>query len=123
MSNIARRLAGIPAGSWTKWLVVGFWVVVLVFLFPSFKKLTHAEQNEAKQWLAASAESVKVLDVQSRFESPNIYAGVVIYMRPSGLTAADRAKAVADARRFTGVPGVCPARWQARSRRPTARPS
>jgi len=108
MSNIARRLAGIPAGSWTKWLVVGFWVGVLVFLFPSFKKLTHAEQNEAKQWLAASAESVKVLDVQSRFESPNIYAGVVIYMRPSGLTAADRAKAVADARRFTGVPGVVP---------------
>jgi RND superfamily putative drug exporter len=108
MSNVARRLAEIPAGSWTKWLVVGFWVVVLVFLFPSSLKLKHAEQNDAKQWLAASAESAKVLDVQSRFESPNIYAGVVVYVRPSGVTAADRAKAAADARRFAGVPGMVP---------------
>src|SRR5215469_16148539 len=108
MSNVARRLAEIPAGSWTKWLVVGFWVVVFVFLFPSYKHLTHAEKNDTKQWLAASAESVKVLDVLSRFESPNVSAGVVVYMRPSGLTAADRAEAAADARRFAEVPDVVP---------------
>src|SRR6516225_5337690 len=108
MSNVARRLADIPAGSWTKWLVVGFWVVVLVLAFPLSKKLTHAEKNDTKQWLAANAESVKVLDILSRFESPDVSAGVVVYVRPSGVTAADRAKAVADARRFTGVPGVVP---------------
>jgi len=33
---------------------------------------------------------------------------VVVYVRPSGLTAADRAKAAADARRFAGVPGAVP---------------
>jgi RND superfamily putative drug exporter len=110
MSNVARRLADIPAGSWTKWLVVGFWVVVLVLAFPLSKKLTHAEKNDTKQWLAASAESVKVLDVLSRFESPDVSAGVVVYVRPSGVTAADRAKAAADARRFAGVPDVVPGR-------------
>src|SRR6516164_3216446 len=108
MSNVARRLAEIPAGSWTKWLVVGFWVVVFVLLYPSSKQLTHAEKNDTKQWLAASAESVKVLDVLSRFESPNVSAGVVVYARRSGVTAADQAKAAADARRFAGVPGVVP---------------
>ena len=42
-----RRIAEIPAGSWTKWVVVGFWVVVLVVAFPLSKKLTGAEKNDA----------------------------------------------------------------------------
>ena len=108
MSNVARRLAEIPAGSWTKWLVIGFWVVVLVFLFGPATKLTGVEKNDAKTWVPASADSVKVLDAQSRFESPNVSSGVVVYVRPSGLTAADRGKAAADARRFAGIPGVVP---------------
>ena len=106
--STAKRLAEIPAGSWTKWVVVGFWVIVLVFLFPLSIKLKHVEKNDAKTWVPASAESVKVLDVQSRFESPDVSSGVVVYVRPSGLTAADRAKAAADARKFAGVPGVVP---------------
>src|SRR5215467_10942764 len=107
MSRLS-KIAEIPAGSWTKWVVVGFWVVVLVLAFPLSKKLTGAEKNDQKNWVPASAESTKVLDVQSRFQSPNVYTGVVVYVRPSGLTAADRAKAAADARRFAGVPGVVP---------------
>ena len=101
-----RRIAEIPAGSWTKWVVVGFWVVVLVLALPLSSKLTGAEKNDTKYWLPGNAESTKVLDVQSRFQSPNVYTGVVVYVRPSGLTAAGRAKAAADARRFAGVPGA-----------------
>ena len=71
--NRLRKIAEIPAGSWTKWVVVGFWVVVLVLAFPLSKKLTGAEKNDAKYWLPGSAESTKVLDVQSRFQSPNVY--------------------------------------------------
>jgi len=108
MSKVARRLAGIPAGSWTKYAVVGFWVVVLVLAFPLAGKLGHAYKNNASSWLPASAESVKVFNVQSRFQSPNTYPGVVVYYRASGLTAADRAKAAADAQRFAGVHGVVP---------------
>jgi hypothetical protein len=43
----ARRIAEIPAGSWTKWLVVGFWVVVVVAAFPLSNKLMGAEKNDA----------------------------------------------------------------------------
>ena len=104
------KIAEIPAGSWTKWIVVGFWVVVLVLAFPLSKKLTGAEKNDAKQWLPASAQSTKVVDLQSRFVPPNINPAVVVYERASGLTAADRAKAAADARSFAGLPSVGPGR-------------
>jgi len=87
---------------------VGFWVVVLAVAFPLSKKLTGAERNDASAWLPASAESTKVLDLEARFQSPNIYPGVVVYVRPSGLTTADRAKATADARSFAAVPGAVP---------------
>src|SRR5215831_20144224 len=90
--NGLKKIAEIPAGSWTKWVVVGFWVVVLVLAFPLQKKLTGAEKNDLKYWLPGSAESTKVLDVQSRFQSPNVFPGIVVYERSSGLTAADRAK-------------------------------
>src|SRR6516162_10315011 len=105
MSKLS-KIAEIPAGRRTKWLVVGFWVVVVAVLYPLSAKLTGAEKNNASAWLPASAESVKVLDVQQRFQSPNDYPGVVVYYRASGLTAADRAKAAADARRFAGLHGV-----------------
>jgi RND superfamily putative drug exporter len=108
MNNTARRLAEIPAGSWTKWVVVGFWVLMLIVLFPLSAKLQHAEKNDAKQWLPVNAESTKVVDLQSRFQPPNTYPAVVVYVRASGLTAADRAKAAADARRFAQIPGVGP---------------
>src|SRR6266568_377903 len=101
-----RRIAEIPAGSWTKWVVVGFWVVVLVVAFPLSAKLMGAEKNDAKAWLPANAESTKVLDLQAHFQSPNIYPAVVVYERASGLTAADRAKAAADARSFARIHGV-----------------
>src|SRR5215831_3398315 len=101
--SVARKAAEIPAGSWTKWLVLGFWVVVLVIAFPLSSKLTGAEKNDAKAWLPANAESTKVLDVQSRFQSPNIFPAVIVYQRASGLTPADRAEAAADARAFANI--------------------
>src|SRR6266487_3263628 len=101
-----RRIAEIPAGSWTKWVVVGFWLVVVVVAFPLSNKLMGAEKNDASAWLPANAESTQVLDLQSHFQSPNIFPAVVVYDRASGLTAADRAKAAADARSFAGLHGV-----------------
>src|SRR5216683_497172 len=103
-----RKIAEIPAGRWTKWLVVGIWLVVMVLAFPLSSKLTGAEKNDASAWLPGGAESTKVLDVQSHFQSPNVYPGVVVYARTSGLTATDRAKAAADARMFAGLHDVVP---------------
>jgi len=107
MSRLS-KIAEIPAGSWTKWVVVGFWVVMLVILAPLSTKLMGAEKNDLKYWLPGSAESTKVLDVQAQFQSPNVYTGVVVYVRPSGLTAADRAAAAADAPKFAQIPGAVP---------------
>jgi putative drug exporter of the RND superfamily len=109
MKKVARRFAEIPAGSWTKWVVVGLWVVAVAVAYPLSGKLTGAEKNDASAWLPASAESVKVLGVQTRLQPPNTYSGVVVYYRASGLTAADRAKAAADARRFAALHGALPA--------------
>src|SRR5262249_56029473 len=83
--NRLGRLADIPSGSWTKWVVVGFWVVVLVVTLPLSSKLTGAEKNDAKTWLPANAESTKVLDLQSPFPSPHPYPPLTAHHPPSGL--------------------------------------
>ncbi len=101
-----RQIARIPCGRRTKWLVVAFWVVVVAVAGPLAGKLNGVEKNEAKSWLPANAESTKVLDLQARFQSSNVFPAVVVYERPSGVTAADKAKAAAGARKFAGVPGV-----------------
>src|SRR5450755_4133917 len=102
----ASAIIRLPAGRRTKWAVLVFWLIVVAVIGPLAGKLTSAEKNDASAWLPAAAESTKVLDVQSRFQSPNIYAAVVVYDRGSGLTGADKAKAAADVRRFAGVHGV-----------------
>src|SRR6266700_292903 len=102
----ASAIIRIPGGRRTKWAVLVFWLVIVAVIGPLGGKLTGVEKNNASAWLPAKAESTKVLDVQSRFQSPNIFTAVVVYDRPSGLTSADKAKAAADASRFRGVAGV-----------------
>src|SRR5258708_39781036 len=99
----ASAIIRIPAGRRTKWAVLVFWLIIVAVLGPLAGKLTGAGKNNASAWPPAAAGSHKVLDVQSRFQSPNIYAAVVVYARPSRLTSADKAKAQADALRFRGV--------------------
>ncbi|HEY2442300.1 MAG TPA: MMPL family transporter [Streptosporangiaceae bacterium] len=108
----ARAIMGIASGRRAKWAVLAFWLIVVVVAGPLSGKLTGAEKNDSSSWLPAKAESTKVLDIQSRFQSPNIFAGVVVYDRPSGLTSADRAKALADAHQFAGVAHVVPGQVQ-----------
>jgi RND superfamily putative drug exporter len=86
-----QAIAGVSAGRRTKWAVLVFWLIIVAVAGPLAGKLTGAEKNDSSAWLPAKAESTKVLDLQSRFQSPNIFAGVVVYDRPSGLTGADRA--------------------------------
>src|SRR5215470_19296949 len=100
------RIASLPGGRRAKWAVLVFWLVVAVVAFPLSSKLMGVEKNDAKSWLPPQAESTKVLDIQSRIQSPNVFPAVVVYYRPTGLTAADRAKAAADATSFASVPGV-----------------
>jgi len=104
----AHTIIAVASGRRAKWAVVVFWLIIVAVAGPLSGKLTGAEKNDSSSWLPAKAESTKVLDLQSRFQSPNIFEAVVVYARPSGLTSADRAKAVADAKRFAQVTGVVP---------------
>src|SRR2546423_8658819 len=99
-------MVGIPAGRRTKWLVVVFWVVGVGWAGPLSGKLTGVEKNDAQPWLPSAAESTQALALRSKVVSPNVFPAVVVYDRPAGVTAADKAKATADARRFAGVAGV-----------------
>jgi putative drug exporter of the RND superfamily len=101
----ARALLRLPGGRRTKWAVLVFWLIVVAVAGPLSGKLTGAEKNDAQAWLPAKAESTQVLKLQSSIQSPNVFPAVVVYDRPSGLTAADRHKAIHDAAAFAGVPG------------------
>jgi RND superfamily putative drug exporter len=104
--NTARRLAALPCGRRGKWVVLTVWIILLLVLAPLAGKLTNAEDNQASSWLPGSAESTKVLNLQGQFSSTDSAATVVVYARDSGITAADRAKATADAAAFASAPNV-----------------
>ena len=46
-----RRIAGLLCGRWSKWLVLGFWLVVFVVAGPLAGKLNSAQKNDASSWL------------------------------------------------------------------------
>ncbi|MFZ2044821.1 MAG: MMPL family transporter, partial [Trebonia sp.] len=99
-------MATVSGGRRAKWLVLVGWLIIVAVAGPLSGKLMGAEKNDASAWLPAKAESTQVLNLRSHVVSPNVYPAVVVYDRPSGVTAADKAKAVADAARFGGVAGV-----------------
>jgi RND superfamily putative drug exporter len=102
----AEVITRLPAGRRTKWVIVVFWLIVAAVAGPLAGKLTGVEKNNAQSWLPARAESTRVLNLQSRIVSPNVYPAVVVYSRASGITAADMAKAASDARRFATLAGA-----------------
>jgi RND superfamily putative drug exporter len=86
--------------------VVAFWILVVVALGSLAGKLQGAEKNDASSYLPASAESTQELNEQNLFQSKNLNPALVVYVRPSGVTAADMQKAGADARYFASLPAV-----------------
>ena len=85
MTSSAVRLL---TGRRTKCLVLVFWLVVVALAGPLAGKLTGAEKNDAAV-LAARQRRVDqgAADCQQAFQSPNAFPAVVVYERPSGLTA------------------------------------
>ena len=100
------RLAALPGGRRTKWLVLIFWIVVIAATASLAGKLQGAERNDASAYLPASAESTQELNAQNAFVVQNLNPAVVVYQRPAGVTAADLTKARQDARTFAALPAV-----------------
>jgi len=103
---MTRSAASLVTGRRTKFLVLVFWLIVVGLAGPLAGKLTGAQKNDTASWLPGSAESTKVLEIQQSFQSPNALPAVLVYDRPGGLTAEDRAKAAADARQLATFEGV-----------------
>ncbi len=100
------RLAKTPCGRVTKWFVVVFWVLLVAVAGPLAGKLTEVQENDAVNWLPASAESTKVYQQSGAFQNPNEVLAVLVYERVEGITAQDRDAAKADARTYGDYPEV-----------------
>jgi putative drug exporter of the RND superfamily len=104
--NGVGRIARIPCGRRTKWLVVLFWVLVLGVAVPLGGKLTGVQKNDSVEWLPQSAESTKVFKLSESFGTADDVPAVVVYERRSGVTPADLAAATADKAAFRTIDGV-----------------
>lgn len=83
------RLAWLPASRVTKWLVVGFWLVILAVSFGPAGNLQGALNNDAASWLPEDAQSTQVAKEAEAFQSPSQAPAILVYERPGGVTPAD----------------------------------
>ncbi|MCW3014018.1 MAG: hypothetical protein JWO02_1110 [Solirubrobacterales bacterium] len=94
------RLAAIVAGRRTKWLVIAAWIVAVIVLAPLGGKLGDVTTDDTESFLPKGAESTQVQRLlKDRFPDKETSNGLIVYRRLGGLTAADRAAIVRDARR------------------------
>ncbi|RFS85794.1 MMPL family transporter [Actinomadura spongiicola] len=90
-------------GRLLKWAVLLFWVAVTVLAVPAASRLADVVEAKASAELPRGAQSTKVEELAPRFPGGELAPGIIAYVRPSGVTAADRAKAEADRRALAAV--------------------
>jgi len=95
-----RQVAGALTSRVTKWVAVVFWLALVVFAWPLASKLSTAEDNNQSAWVPNSAESTQAMVQLETFRDSDQAPAVVVYERPSGITAQDTAVATADAKAF-----------------------
>ncbi|WP_426510179.1 MMPL family transporter [Dactylosporangium sp. McL0621] len=82
-------------------LTLALWVVVAAGLGPLAMKLTDVQDNDSLGSLPAAAEATRAAArAEAAFPEPDALVAVAVYVRESGLTAADRAKVDADRAAF-----------------------
>jgi putative drug exporter of the RND superfamily len=106
-----RKLASIVAGRRTKWFVIGAWLLAVVALAPLGAKLGDVTSDETASFLPEGAESTEVQELlKERFPGGETTQGIVVYRREGGLTPADRARILRDARAVDrAIPVTAPA--------------
>ncbi|WP_332664735.1 MMPL family transporter [Aeromicrobium sp.] len=98
-----RQIAGWIAHRWAKWVTLVVSLIIIIGMAVLGFKLTSVQENDIAAWLPGDAESTKVIQKSSAFSDPDSAAAVVLYVRDSGITPADLAKATADAAAFANV--------------------
>jgi RND superfamily putative drug exporter len=93
--------------------VLAAWIVLVIGLAPVGAKLGDVTNDQTEAFLPKNAESTDVVKLlKKEFPGGQTVNGLVVYRRPGGLTAADKAKIADDARRaaaalpLVGAPAV-----------------
>ncbi|NUK39907.1 MMPL family transporter [Streptomyces lunaelactis] len=101
-----KRLATAPGGRRAKWLFLAAWLIIAMALGPLAGKVADVEDNDANAYLPGNAEAALVNDRLEEFRTDEVIPAVIVYVRDSGITTADRAKAEADRKELAPlVPG------------------
>ena len=80
-------------------MVVAAWIVLAAVLAPLGSKLADKTNDSTESSLPKNAESTRVVHLlEKQFPGGQTITGLIVYNRPGGLTAADKAKILADAR-------------------------
>jgi putative drug exporter of the RND superfamily len=96
------RYVALITGKRSRWVVLVFWLLLLGFGGTLGSKIGSVQNDEAKTWLPANAQSTHAVKIaEQHFADKNIITAVVVYARSSGLTAADRAKVEDDRNTLT----------------------
>ena len=102
-SKFATRIAGLPCGRVSKWLVLVAWLAIVVLAVPLSGKLSGVVDDNSTAELPRGAESTRVAELADRFPDGEVTTAIVVYVRPGGITAADRAKVDADRRALASL--------------------
>src|SRR5215213_9582982 len=95
------RLLTLPAGRRSKFVVAGVFILISAVVGGLFSgQFEDAQENETVSFLPGKAESVKSLEAVKQYPGGELAPAVIVYERKGGLTAADRARVVADQRSF-----------------------
>ncbi|HTT86608.1 MAG TPA: MMPL family transporter [Acidimicrobiales bacterium] len=94
------HLAALVTGRFASWLGVAVWVAVVLVAFLFANKVGTVETSRLTEFLPSGADSTKALELDRSFPSGRDLDAEAVFYRAGGLTAADRALALGDARRL-----------------------
>ncbi|MGW3601186.1 MMPL family transporter [Micromonospora sp. NPDC005161] len=95
------RLAAMPSGRRSKYVMLVFWLVLVAAAGPLAIKLTEVQDNDSLGALPATAEASRAVQrAEEAFPDSQKPLAVAVYVREGGLTDADRAKVDGDRTAF-----------------------
>ncbi len=103
MPDMTKPRASWIAGRRSKWAVLGIWLAVVAVFAPLGAKLPDVTNDEVV--LPSASETARANRIlRERFPGGDVQPVLLVYRRAGGLTPADRARILADARRAAKVP-------------------
>jgi RND superfamily putative drug exporter len=90
------RFAAIVSGRYSKFIVLGAWVLIVSAAAPLASRFEDAQRNEPSSFLPGNAESLAVLEAAEEFPAGKVAPAVIVYRRAAGLTDRDLRRIDAD---------------------------